>query len=318
VIAWRNDYASVVTVDRHAITVDVVAGLVADQFPQWAGLPVVPVELNGWDNTTFRLGDTLSVRLPSHERYVPQVDKEHRWLPELSPQLPLPIPEPIALGHPDRTFPRPWSVYRWIDGHHAQVDDVADLSAFARDLAGFLVALYAIDASQGPAPGAHSFGRGGPLDRYDAESRHAWAILAGDIDTVMATQVWEAALASAWQGPPVWVHGDVAPSNLLVTNGRLAAVIDFGCSAVGDPACDLPVAWTFFSDESADAFRSGLALDDATWARGRGWALWKAAIHLAREKQGGPDSSLTARRWGWRFSPREVITAVLAEHRASF
>src|SRR5262245_38836517 len=162
---------------KDAITAAVAADLVAEQFPQWADLPVVPVALNGWDNTTFRLGDALSIRLPSHERYVPQVEKEHRWLPELAPQLPLRIPEPVALGRPSTTFPRPWSIYRWIDGDHAQVDDIADLNAFADDLAGFLVALYAIDASTGPEPGAHSFGRGGPLDCYDAESRRALEIL---------------------------------------------------------------------------------------------------------------------------------------------
>jgi aminoglycoside phosphotransferase (APT) family kinase protein len=303
--------------ERELITAAVAAGLVAEQFPQWADLPVVPVSLNGWDNSTFRLGDAFSVRLPSHERYVAQVEKEHRWLPELAPQLPLPIPEPIALGRPSKTFPRPWSIYRWIDGDQARVDDIADPSEFARDLADFLVALYAIDARRGPEPGAHSFGRGGPLERYDADSRGALTVLADDIDAVTASQVWEAALASAWHSPPVWVHGDVAPSNLLVMDGQLAAVIDFGCSAVGDPACDLVVAWTFFSGESADAFRSGLALDDATWSRGRGWALWKAVIHLAREKQGGPDSNIAARRWGWRFTAREVVAAVLADHCAS-
>jgi aminoglycoside phosphotransferase (APT) family kinase protein len=303
--------------EKDAITAAVAAGLVAEQFPQWADLAVVPVALDGWDNTTFRLGDALSVRLPSHERYVPQVDKEHRWLPELAPRLPLPIPEPIALGRPSQRFPRPWSIYRWIDGDVAQKDDIADLNTFARDLASFLVALYAIDGSGGPEPGAHSFGRGGPLDCYDVETRRALAILPSEIDAATASGVWEAALASAWQRPPVWIHGDVAPSNLLVMNGQLAAVIDFGCSAVGDPACDLVMAWTFFSDDSTDAFRSSLTLDDATWSRARGWALWKAAIHLAGETQGGPDSNIAARRWGWRFSPREVITAVVAEHRAS-
>jgi aminoglycoside phosphotransferase (APT) family kinase protein len=303
--------------DKDAITPAVAAALVAEQFPRWANLPVVPVALDGWDNTTFRLGDSLSVRLPSHERYVPQIAKEHRWLPELAPRLPLPIPEPIELGSRSKTFPRPWSISRWIEGHPARVRDIADLVGFARDLAAFLVALYAIDASQGPAYGAHSFGRGGPLVGYDAETRQALVILADEMDIVTARQVWEVALASTWHGPPVWVHGDVAPSNLVVRNGRLAAVIDFGCSAVGDRACDVVMAWIFFSDHSADAFRSSLALDDATWSRARGWALWKAMITLAREKQGGPDASLAARRWGWHFSPREVITNVLADHHAS-
>jgi len=303
--------------EKDAITAAVAARLVAEQFPQWADLPVVPVALDGWDNTTFRLGDTLSVRLPSHDRYVPQIEKEHRWLPELAPQLPLPIPDPVALGRASTAFPRPWSIYRWIDGDIARADDIADMRAFARDLERFLAALYAIDARQGPGPGAHSFGRGGSLDGYDAATRDALSILAGEIDTVTAGQVWEAALASAWQGPPVWVHGDVAPSNLLIMDGHLSAVIDFGCSAAGDPACDLVVAWTFFSGASAAAFRDGLGLDDATWSRGRGWALWKAAIHLALELQGGPDSNIACRRWGWRFGAREVIRAVLADHGTS-
>ena len=232
-------------------------------------------------------------------------------------QLPLPIPEPVGLGRPSATFQRPWSIYRWIDGRQAHVDDIADLNVFARDLAGFLIALYAIDAHHGPEPGAHSFGRGGSLEGYDAESRRALTILGDDIDAGVAARVWDAALASQWHGPPVWVHGDVAPSNLLVMDGQLAAVIDFGCSAVGDPACDLVMAWTFFADESADTFRRGLALDEATWARARGWALWKAVVHLAREKQGGPDTNLATRRWGWRFSARDVLTTILDEQPAS-
>jgi aminoglycoside phosphotransferase (APT) family kinase protein len=298
-----------------AITAEVALALVAEQFPQWAELSVVPVALNGSDNTTFRLGDTMSIRLPTHERYVAQIDKEHRWLPELAPQLPVPIPEPIGLGRPSAMFPRPWSIYGWIDGRPARVDDIADLNAFARDLAGFLVALHAIDATHGPGPGAHSFGRGGPLELYDSASRRALAVLGDQIDAALASEVWDLALASTWQGPPVWVHGDVAPSNQLVRHGRLGGVIDFGCSAVGDPACDLVIAWTLLSDQSAALFRRGVALDDATWARGRGWALWKAAIQLARERQGGSDADVATRRWGWRFSAREVLAAVLDDHR---
>lgn len=303
--------------ERDAITAAVAADLVAEQFPQWADLPVVPVALNGWDNTTFRVGDKLCVRLPTHERYVPQIDKEHRWLPKLAPQLPLPIPEPVAVGRPSATFPRPWSIYRWINGQPAEADRIPDMSTFARDLAMFLTALQAVDARRGPEPGAHSFGRGGPLDPYEAESRRALALLADEFDSVAGGEVLDGALASAWPHPPVWVHGDVAPSNLVIVDGQLAAVIDFGCAAVGDPACDLVMAWTFFSAASAGVFRGGLGLDDATWARARGWALWKAAIHVADERQGGQDSSLAARRWGWNFRPREVIAAVLAEHRAA-
>ncbi len=295
--------------DKRDITPAVAARLVASQFPQWASLPVKPVKLNGWDNTTFRLGDEFSVRLPIHDAYVPQVEKEHRWLPILARHLPLPIPEPVAMGEPGDGFPRPWSIYRWIGGDTARVDRIASLTTFAADLAGFLTALYAIDASGGPPAGAHSFFRGGPLDSYDAQSREAIRLLERELDADAATEVWEAALSSTWDRPPVWVHGDVAASNLLLAEGTLRAVIDFGCAAVGDPACDLVMAWTFFAGESRDVFRDGLRLDDATWARGRGWALWKALITVAKEKQRGAGADAGARR-----SAGEVIDLVLADH----
>jgi aminoglycoside phosphotransferase (APT) family kinase protein len=301
-------------VNKTDITPAIAARLVASQFPQWADLPVVPVEIDGWDNSTFRLGDELSVRLPSADRYVAQIEKEHRWLPILAPHLPLRIPEPVAMGRPDSSFPRPWSIYRWIDGEPASVDQIADLTVFAADLAAFLAAQYAIDASGGPPPGTHNFFRGSPVEIYDAQTRESIRLLGDDIDRDAATEVWEAALASTWDQAPVWVHGDVTASNLLVTEGRLRAVIDFGCAAVGDPACDLVMAWTFFAGENNEAFRSGVSLDDATWARGRGWALWKALVTLAQEREGGADADAAARRFGWRSGARQVIGAVLADH----
>ena len=297
------------------ITPAVAARLVAAQFPQWADLPVVPVPLDGWDNTTFRLGNEFSVRLPSGDGYVAQIEKEHRWLPILARQLPLRIPEPVALGAPGPEFPRPWSIYRWIEGDHATVDRVANMTTFAADLVAFLTALYAIDASDGPPSGTHNFFRGGPLDVYDAQSRESIDLLAEDIDAEVATEVWDAALARTWDRPPVWVHGDVVGSNLLVAEGRLRAVIDFGCSGVGDPACDLVMAWTFFDGKSTEVFRSGFDFDDATWARGRGWALWKALNTVVREKHGDADANAAARRVGSRIGAREVIDAVLTDHR---
>jgi aminoglycoside phosphotransferase (APT) family kinase protein len=301
-------------VEKVDITAAVAAALVSAQFPQYADLAVVPVVVDGWDNTTFRLGDALSVRLPSADAYVAQIDKEHRWLPILARHLPLRIPQPVALGQPGVGFPRPWSIYRWIDGDPASVDRIADVTAFARDLADFLAALYAIDANDGPAPGKHNFFRGGPVDTYDAHTREALQVLAGEIDRHAATEVWDAALANRSDRAAVWVHGDVTASNLLVAYGRLRAVIDFGCAAVGDPACDLVMAWTLFTDESREAFRSGLRLDDATWARGRGWALWKALITLARQKRGGENADEAARRFGWRIGPHAVITNILEDH----
>ncbi len=296
--------------DKAAITPRLVAALIADQFPQWADLPVSRVELDGWDNTTFRLGDDLSVRLPSADRYVPQVEKEQRWLPILAPLLPLPIPRPVALGLPGHGFARPWSVYGWLEGEPAAVDRIADLERFARDLAEFLAALYRVDPTNGPVAGEHSFYRGGPLATYDAETRATLSALEGRIDTRAATLVWEEALAAQWDGRRMWVHGDVTAANLLVVDGRLSAVIDFGCSAVGDPACDLAIAWTLLHGESRAAFRDRLRLDEGTWARGRGWALWKALITHARV---GEEPDRASRRFGWRTNARGVIDEVLAD-----
>ena len=267
--------------EKPPIDVALVRRLVAAQFPQWADLPVRPVALGGWDNRTFHLGETMTVRLPSAASYSLQVEKEQRWLPRLAPLLPLPIPVPLAMGEPAEGYPWHWSIYRWLDGEPAATGHIADPRQFATTLGQFLRALQRIDATGGPPPGSHNFHRGGSLAVYDGETRQALAALAGRIDNGLAREVWEAALSTTWDGPPVWVHGDVAAGNLLVRNGVLSAVIDFGSSAVGDPACDLYIAWTFLEGQSRDAFRAALLLDEATWARGRGWTLWKALITLA-------------------------------------
>ncbi len=261
-----------------SIDAALVRRLISAQFPRWADLPVEPVVPGGWDNRTFLLGEGMVVRLPSAEAYVPQVDKEHRCLPILAPHLPLAIPAPLAKGAPGQGYPFPWSVYRWLDGEDAGVGRIDDLTAFATALAEFLTALQRIDATGGPPPGRHSFFRGGPLATYDAETRRAIEALGDCIDGDAVTAAWNAALAATWHGPPVWFHGDFAAGNLLVKDGRLVAVIDFGCCGVGDPSCDLTIAWTLLSGESRDAFRGGLAVDSATWARARGWALWKTLI----------------------------------------
>jgi aminoglycoside phosphotransferase (APT) family kinase protein len=302
-------------VDRSEITAELASRLVAAQFPQWADLPVVPAGHNGWDNATFRLGERLSVRLPNGAGYAEQVEKEHRWLPALARHLPLPIPQPIALGHPANGYPWPWSIYRWIEGQPANLAAIADMPRFAGDLAAFLSELYALDATGGPPPGRHSASRGGPLSVWDEQTRKSIDLLAGTINATAAIELWEEALATKWELPPVWIHGDVIGSNLLVTNGELSAVIDFGCSAVGDPACDLAVNWMFFEGTSSDAFRRGLPLDEATWTRGRGWALWKALITLAAEKQQPGHAEAAAYRMGWRQTPARVIDLALADHR---
>jgi aminoglycoside phosphotransferase (APT) family kinase protein len=288
------------------ISTALVEQLISEQFPQWADLPVRPVEFGGWDNRTFHLGDDMNVRLPSAAHYALQVEKEQHWLPRLAPYLPLPIPAPLAIGRPGRGYPWHWSVYRWLPGETATHAPIADLGSFATTLGEFLTALQRIDARSGPPPGQHNFFRGGPLAVYDHETRRALEALEGRIDVATARVVWELALGSAWNNAPVWFHGDVASGNLLVENGQLSAVIDFGTSGVGDPACDLSISWTMFDETSRAAFRDALPLDEETWARGRGWTLWKALI-VAAEMPGTDRREIE--------KSRRVIDAVLSDHR---
>jgi aminoglycoside phosphotransferase (APT) family kinase protein len=264
------------------IDVLLVQHLVSTQFPQWAHLPIKPVEPGGWDNKTFHLGEHMSIRLPSAVQYASKVEKEHYWLPKLAPLLPLPIPTPLAIGKPTKEYPLPWSIYKWIDGQNASLNTITDLSQFAIDLGKFLVALQHIPSTEGPVAGPHNFYRGGSLKTYDAETQLAIKKLENQIDTNTVKKIWDIALSSEWHNPPVWIHGDIAPTNLLVKNGQLNAVIDFGGLGIGDPACDLAIAWTFFTKESRAVFRTTLDLDNATWERGRGWALWKALIIYAQ------------------------------------
>jgi aminoglycoside phosphotransferase (APT) family kinase protein len=253
-----------------------VERLVAQQFPQWAGLPVRPVEHPGWDNFSFRLGEQLVARLPSAPGYAEQAAKERDWLPVLAPALPMPIPEVVAMGEPSPEFPYEWTVFRWLTGMPLDVVPVVDEVALATDLAAFLVALRGVDATAGPRYGQHSAWRGGPLGTWDAETSPLVEALGDDL----LASLWSDALHSEHTGPPVWFHGDVAPGNLLVGGGALAAVIDFGCAGVGDPACDGVAAWTMFGGESREAFIETLGLDAGTWLRSAGWALWKAVISL--------------------------------------
>jgi aminoglycoside phosphotransferase (APT) family kinase protein len=278
-----------------------LAGRLIDaQFPQWSELPLAPVELDGWDNRTFRLGSELTVRLPSGPWYAQQVEKEQRWLPVLAPHLPLPIPAPVARGAPAAGYPYAWSVYRWLEGEPAASAPVADLSAFATALAAFLNALGRIDATGGPAPGEHNFFRGAPPATYEGEALDAIEALGDEIPRDDVLRVWEDATATSWDRDPVWFHGDVAAGNLLVRDGRLAAVLDFGSSGVGDPACDAVIAWTYLSGASRDRFRAELGADRATWSRGRGWGLWKALITLRDSPQAA--------------APRRDIARILADY----
>jgi len=282
--------------DEIETDVGLVRRLLAAQFPRWARLPIAPVPSAGTDNALYRLGDDMVVRLPRIHWAVEQVDKEQRWLPWLAPRLPLAVPIPLAAGAPGAGYPWRWSVYRWLDGENATLDRLADPCQAAADLAGFVAALHAIDATDGPPPGAHNSWRGVPLAARDAETRTAIAALRGALDMDAATAAWEAALAApAWEGPPVWLYGDLHAGNLLAREGRLSAAIDFGCLGVGDPACDLLPAWTLFTAATRPAFRAPLAVDDGTWARGRGWALSFGLIALPYYQDTNPGLAAIAR-----------------------
>jgi aminoglycoside phosphotransferase (APT) family kinase protein len=279
--------------DRSSIDVALARRLVDRQFPQWSALPIAEVEADGWDNRTFRLGSELTVRLPSGAWYAKQVETEQRWLPVLAPQLPLPIPTPVAKGAPDAGFPYPWSIYRWLDGELASRARIDDPSAFATTLAGFLNALRRADPTDGPPPGEHNFFRGVPLATRDAGTRVSLAALG------VPETAWEAALAAPeWDGPPVWIHGDLDARNLLVHDGRLSGVIDWGGLGVGDPACDVMVAWKVLSAERREEFRAALTVDDATWARARGWAV-STAVNALTYYTEETNAALVheARRW---------------------
>ncbi len=288
-------------VDEVETNVALVGRLLAAQFPRWADLPIQPVSSSGTDNALYRLGDEMLVRLPRIHWAVGNVEKEYQWLPRLAPHLPLTISVPLAKGEPGAGYPWPWTVYPWLAGEHSTIDRIADPQQAALDLAGFITALQQIDATDGP-PG----GRGKPLVLRDEETRQAIAALHGMIDSEAAVAVWETALQAAeWDRAPVWFHGDLLPGNLLFQKGRLCAIIDFGTLGVGDPACDLMVAWNTLPAESRSVFRAALGVDDATWARGRGWALWQALVFIPYYLHTNPVGVGYARR---------TLAEVLSDH----
>jgi aminoglycoside phosphotransferase (APT) family kinase protein len=256
---------------RPLIDKALVRSLVDSQFPRWAELSFALLNPAGSDHVIYRLGEELSVRLPRHTGAIRQARKEAEWLPRLAPHLPLAIPVPVAVGEPDLGYPWPWAVTRWLDGEVATVEALGDSTAAAVELAEFLVALQRFDVSAGHTLDDDLGSR--PLADRDRTTRAAIDV-EGVFDTAAMTAPWDAALnAPAWDRPPVWFHGDFHTGNLLTNGGRLTAVIDFGGLGIGDPACDLMVAFTLMSARSRAAFRATLDMDDATWLRGRGWAV---------------------------------------------
>ncbi len=276
--------------------------LISKQFPQWAHLPLKPVPSTGTDNALYRLGSDMLVRLPRIDWAIEDIDKEFEWLPKIAPFLPVPISTPIAKGTPTQDYRCPWSVYSWLEGSNPIASDLSE--SFIHDLIGFIQALHRINLPHGPISN-----RGVPLKGRDVETRKAIQELEGMIDTPSVVRLWEKALkVPQWSKPPVWIHGDLSSGNVLIKNSRLSGVIDFGNLGVGDPACDLMIAWNLLPSNMRQIFLTGLGIDVATWERGRGWALSVALIQLPYYKDTNPTLADNARHVIQEIRKEDILT----------
>ena len=275
--------------DEVSTDVALVRRLVATQFPDWGSLPIEPVPSSGTDNALYRLGEDMVVRLPRIHWAVDGEERAREWLPRLARLVSVDVPVLLAVGEPADGYQWSWSVYRWLEGANPRVGGIVD-PALTSDLAQLVLSFYRIDLA-GPATG-----RGLRLETRDEETRAALAELEGIIDTDAPTAAWEAALrVPRLSGRPTWIHGDLLPGNLLLREGRLTGVIDFGCVGVGDPACDLIAAWGVLPAVARANFRDELGVDDDTWARGRGWALSIGLIALPYYMDTNPVFAAVAR-----------------------
>jgi aminoglycoside phosphotransferase (APT) family kinase protein len=283
---------------------DLVRRLLTGQFPHWAGLPLQRVASPVTDTALYRLGTGFSVRLPRIGWAIPQIEREHEWLPRLAPLLPVAVPELLAVGGPAEGYPWHWAIYSWLDGDNPVAGHLEDAYSLASDLATFLRALRLVPSEGGPPAG-----RGGSLRDRDDATREAIGASRGLIPTraiAAATAAWEAAAsAPEWAGAPAWLHGDLAAANLLTRAGRLAAVVNWGSLGTGDPAVDLGVAWNLLPAEVRDTFRIMVDADGATWRRAQGWALTVALLQLPYFH--ATDAALAR-------AARRVIREILAEH----
>jgi aminoglycoside phosphotransferase (APT) family kinase protein len=288
------------------ITSELARKLIIQQFPEYAALPMCAVECQGHDNRTYRLGEGLLMRMPTEPSYALKVPIEQELLPKLAKGLSLPIPVPVKVGKASADYPYPFSIYKWLPGKSLNLLSLRDSEKeqLAFDLAQFLKELQAITDLQGLAPGQHNWWRGDHVSVYDKGAREQIGALDALIDTARALTLWEKACATQWDKEPVWVHGDVAIGNILIEEGKLSAVIDFGGVAVGDPACDLVIAWTYLAGKAREIFIREMALDDNTWLRARAWALWKATFEL---------SQITDKTSAEALAQRMIIEALLSE-----
>jgi len=260
------------------VAVEQVRALIDEQFPEWSDLPIVAQPLIGTDNALFRLGDSLTARLPRAAWAVDQVATDTTWLPRLASHLPVSVPVPIAVGRPGGDYPWPWTVVPWLEGRNPEAGQ--HLVDLAVDLAGFVRAMIAIEPMGGPLK--EGIQRGVPLVQRDELTRRSIAALGDRIDGRAVTAAWDEAMATdVWPGPPVWLHGDLLEGNLLVDRGRLTSVIDFGGLGRGDPAVEVLPGWSLFDARARAAYREALEFDDATWIRGWAWPLSGSLYWLA-------------------------------------
>jgi aminoglycoside phosphotransferase (APT) family kinase protein len=286
--------------DQLDTSVELVRALIAEQHPQWRDLPIVPVDSTGTVHALYRLGDSMLVRLPFLPGAHREVGKEVEWLPVLAPQLPLTVPTPLARGIGNAVYPYRWSVYEWLEGDTADRVPLDDPVATARALGEFVLALQRVDTAGAPPPGPLTSWRGASLSNRDQYVRDAIGNLGAlddGTDTAATTAAWDRVVAMPeWDRPPVWFHGDLLAGNLLVVDGRLRAIIDWGCCGTGDPAVEALPAWSVFDGEARAVYRDSISCDDATWERGRGWALSGALLAIPYYVETNPEFAALARR----------------------
>lgn len=270
-----------------------VRSLLADQHPDLAMLDLAPIGY-GWDNALWRLGDNLVVRLPRRALAAPILVHEQTWLPLLAPRLPLPVPVPVRIGQPTEGYPWRWSIVPWLVGSPADRSPVRHPEDAAGRLGRFLRALHTV----GPPDAPHNPYRGVPLgDRSEVFEERVTA-LADEIDVEATRRTWDRAVAvNSWAAPPVWLHGDLHPANILLSRGTVAAVIDFGDMCTGDPATDLAAGWMLLPARVMTVFLAGYGgIDDALEVRARGWAALFALMLLGIGLEGRPSYEAVGRR----------------------
>jgi aminoglycoside phosphotransferase (APT) family kinase protein len=274
--------------DELSTDVPLVRRLLEGQFPQWTALPIERVSSSGTVNALYRLGDDLVVRLPRTDWGRGAVERELRWLPKLASLLPVEIPVPLAQGAPAGDYPWEWGIYPWLEGE----TPAAGEGVLARELARFVRILHGIELPGRPPDGRGAMG----LERWDESTRGALGELKGTVDTDAAADIWDEALRTpGWSAPSVWTHGDLMPANLLVREGRLTGVIDWGGFGLGDPAVDLMPAWNLLDAAGRDVFRAEVDVDEEMWTRGRGWALCTGLVALPYYVETNPELAENAR-----------------------